>query len=349
MTRPLSLLIALVLTLSAAAQPPTAIADIPWASPDEIALSPFGVAVEGGTGLRDIRGTGATVPTDGSLFDQRISHCYIGARLVSSDTEISRCRLFNNRDVCLWISRDAGNCQSTNVHCYGARIAIYNEGGAWYRSNHDTAADAYLGALCDAESKFIGTFFQHNLIRDCVLRGGNCELHACTVNVQREAKEANSFNVPGLPAYSGKAGIQLDGGDGRVLDCLIVLTNWIHPAHTRSGNAASAVIVNAPNCTIRSKLFETDGVDGSRGIVVTANADNLVVDCEVVGFQEPGDRILVVQDAANTKGLDITLNIKGAVKPVGDYIDIGAGWTGTIRLIDTATGRVFKLPEGKAA
>jgi hypothetical protein len=189
-------------------------------------------------------------------------------------------------------------------HFYGARIAIYNEAGEGYQSTADRAEDSFIGTLCNAKSKFVGTFFQQNLVRDVVFRGGWCQLIDCDVRVQRETNEHNTFAVDGLPSYAGKAGIQLDGGGAIIDGGIYELVNWVHPANTPSGRPATAIIVNAPDCTIRTELIDSDGLDGSVGIYVTKNATNLRIDCDVIGFNGPTDKMIVVEPGVT--GLDAT-------------------------------------------
>ncbi len=295
----------------------TPIAAIPFTDPTELGMSAFGVALAGplvlATPLQTAyasaggnRGIGILSGNDGRIRNAVLSGCYVGAKLGSSDSRITDTDSFNHRDACLWIAKDAGNCRSLGNHFYGSRIAIYNEGGEGYQSSADRAEDSFIGALCNAKSKFIGSFFQQNLVRDCVLRGGDCELFGCDVRVQLETNEHNAFTVDGLPSYSRKAGIQLDGG-GAIIDGGIVnLVDWIHPANTPSGKAATAIIVNAPDCTIRTKLIDSDGLDGSIGIYVTKNATNCKIVCDVIGFAGPTDKMIQVEPGV--VGLDATFH-----------------------------------------
>ena len=110
--------------------------DVLFTSFTELQLSPFGstyaadgVALDGefptaqNLIVQKFRGVGiAHQSPDGRVFDSVVRTCYTGVKLPSSDTEISRCRLYNCRDACLWITAFAGNCQSLNNHCYGRRL-----------------------------------------------------------------------------------------------------------------------------------------------------------------------------------------------------------------------------------
>ncbi len=298
------------------------IANVPWTDPTELGMSAFGVAlvpdvvspplaaIECRSG---VRGLGISVTSDGRIRGAESWQCYVGARLGSSDSRITDTDLWDHRDACLWIAKDAGNCRSLGNHFYGSRIAIYNEGGEGYQSTADRAEDSFLGALCNAKSKFFGTFLQQNLVRDLALRGGNCEVNGCDVRIQLETKEHDIFNAPGtpfyepsLPTYYGKAGAQLDGGGAIIDGGIYELTNWIHPANTPSGKAATAIIVNAPDCTIRTKIIDSDGLDGSIGIYVTKNATNCKVVCDVIGFAGPTDHMIIAQDGV--VGLDATFH-----------------------------------------
>jgi hypothetical protein len=339
------------------------LAHIPWTSDEDIKRSAFGVPT-GQNGIapegeiptvrnqifQNYRGAGIfTKAGDGRIIDCISRHNYVGARLASSDSEIRGCRLYNNRDACLWIARDAGNCQSTQNHCYGARIACYNAGGAWYRAVQDTYADALIGYWGDGgESVLTNVLFQHNTVRDALLRGGDQHMVNCIVKVQREVKTGQTFSVPGMQVYARKVGVEL-GGECSLRGGLVQLTGWKHPLNEFSGQPAEAIWVTGDGCVIDTHLIDGDGIDGSIGIRTKGARRNLRVDCIADGFQQPNERILVVDDAAHTNGLDITLRINGAVKPIRGYIDIGAGWTGSIRLIDTANGKTMSLPQGEGS
>lgn len=337
------------------------LAHIPWTSDEDIKRSAFGVS-SGKDGTvpegefptarnqiaQNYRGAGIfTKAGDGRIIDCISRHNYVGARLGSSDSEIRGCRLYNNRDVCLWINGGAGNCQSTQNHCYGARIACYNAGGAWYRAVNDTYADALIGYWGDGgQCVLTNVLFQHNTIRDTLLRGGDQHLVNCIVNVQREVK-TNVFNVPGMQSFAGKVGIEL-GDACSIRGGYIALLDWKHPVNEYSGRPAEAIWIMGDGTVVDTNLSESDKIDGSVGVRVKGPRRGVRIDCNVRGFQSPKDRILVVDDAAHTSGLDITLRINGAVKPIGGYIDIGAGWTGSIRLMDTSNGKTMTLPEGQA-
>jgi hypothetical protein len=337
------------------------LAHIPWTSGEDIKASAFGVSA-GRDGVvpagdyptvrnqivQNYRGAGIfTRAGDGRIIDCISRHNYVGARLGSSDSEIRGCRLYNNRDVCLWIERDAGNCQSTQNHCYGARIACYNAGGAWYRATQDTYADALIGFWGDGgQAVLSNVLFQHNSIRDALLRGGDQHLMNCIVNVQREVKDWKVFNVDGMQSFAGKVGVEMGSG-ASIRGGFVALVNWKHPANEYTGRPAEAIWVRGDGCVIDTHLFDRDDIDGSIGIRTKGGRRGLRVDCFVHGFQQPNERLLVVEDAARTNGLDITFRINGIVKPIDGYIKTGPGWTGSIRLFDTATGKTMALPQGQ--
>jgi hypothetical protein len=343
------------------------LAHIPWMSAEDINLSAFGVSI-GRDGLvptgdvptirnqivQNYRGTGiVTTAADGRIIDCISHHNYVGARIGSSDSEIRGCRLYNNRDACLWIASNAGNCQSNQNHCYGARIACYNEGGAMFRSVNDTYADAYIGHLGDVkgggsnQTMLTNCLFQHNTVRDCVFKATGCHLLNCIVNVQRDVKKLNTIDIPGVGSYAGKVGVEL-GWRCSIRSGQIVLTNWKHPHNEYSGKPAEAIWIRGDDVVLDTMLVDDDGLDGSIGIRTKGARRGLRVDCFVNGFQQPNDRLLIIENAARTNGLDITFRINGAVKPIGGYIQTGPGWTGSIRLIDTSNGKIISLPEGQA-
>lgn len=70
----------------------------------------------------------------------------------------------------------------------------------------------------------------------------------------------------------------------------------------------------------------------------------------VDGFTLPADRLLVIDDPAHTSGLDVTYRVKnfGKKTTASDFIKTGPDWTGSIKLIDTSTGKTVTLPQGRA-
>ena len=251
--------------------------------------------------------------------------------------------------TCVCGSRTArGNCQSTQNHCYGARIACYNAGGAWYRATQDTYADALIGFWGDGgQSVLSNVLFQHNSVRDALLRGGDQHMMNCIINVQREVKAWDMFNVEGMQPFAGKVGVEL-GDATSIRGGFVALVNWKHPSNEYSGRPSEAIWVRGDGCVIDTHLIDSDGIDGSIGIRTKGERRGLIVDCIVNGFHQPNERLLVVEDAAHTNGLDITFRINGVVKPIDGYVKIGSGWTGSIKLIDTANGRTMVLQQGMA-
>jgi hypothetical protein len=352
------------------------LAHIPWTSDEDIKRSAFGVS-SGKDGIvptgeyptaryqiaQNYSGAGIW-PKAG---DARVSFCisrhnYVGARLGSSDSEIQFCRLYNNRDVCLWIAAGSGsaNCQSTGNHCYGARIACYNEGSQAYRATQDTYADSLIGYFGDVkvagshQTTLTNVLFQHNTVRDCVFGATGGQLMNCIVNIQEDVTEWNTIDIPGVITRStvgernAKAGIEM-GSRCSIRGGLVELAKWHHPAHTPSGKPCECVRIASGTqlAVINTLLVDGQGIDGAVGVHTVGPCHGLTIDCVVVGFELPADRLLVVDDAAHTN-VDITFRINGAAKRIGGYIDIGAGWTGSIRLIDTANGKTMTLPQGKA-
>ena len=334
---------------------------IPWVSAEETKRSAFGVSFSRDglvpTGeyptvrnqiVQHYRGNGIfTRAGDGRIIDCISRSNYVGARLGSSDSEIRGCRLYNNRDACQWIERDAGNCQSNQNHCYGGRMACF-VGGAWYRATLDTYADALVGYWGDGgQAVLSGVLFQHNPVRDALLRGGDQHLANCIINVQREVKNWNAFNVDGWQPYYGKVGVEMGYG-ASIRGGYVSLVNWKHPLDEVTGRPSEAIWVNEDKCVIDTHIYDRDDVDGSVAIRVKGKRKGLRVDCMTEGFDRPQDRLLVVEDGANARGLDITFRVDKFVKPVNGYIDIAAGWTGSIRVVDTA-GKSHPLVQGRGA
>lgn len=352
-----------------------ALEQFPWTSKLDIGRSPFGVTA-GKDGLvpvgelptarnqivQNYQGTGIlTTAQDGRIFDCISRHNYIGARLGSSDSEIRGCRLYNNRDACLWIAAGVGsaNCQSTQNHCHTARIACYNEGSQAYRAVNDTYADSLIGYFGDVkvagshQTILTNVLFQHNMVCDCLLAATSGHLVNCIVNVQRDVNEWNSIDIPGVLKRSTKE----DGKPGVVLASrcsirggVVTLVDWLHPVHTPSGKPCECVRIarGSELVVVDTSLVDNQNVDGAIGVRIAGPCSGLKVDCVAYGFKLPASRLLVIDDPAHTNGLDITFRINGATKPIGGYISTGAGWTGSIKVIDTATGKTMVLPQGKA-
>jgi hypothetical protein len=314
---------------------------------------------------------------DGRVLDSEVYNCHTGIRVPSSDMEIRRCRIYACRDACLFLARDSGNIQSTDNHCYGSRIACYNEGAFPYRATGDTYADAwigYFGSVYGIRTVITNVLFQHNTTRDCVFSNYACSLEACVVEVMRDVQTYNQFASPTalVPNYADKkVGVELDGENCSIRGGVIELNNWINEGvpHIVTGDGAEAIRVTADGCVIETDLRDSDTVNGSIGIRISGARKGLKVDCFVAGFdgtkdgfEGTNDRILKFTGTANnSQGLDITLrgdfqkNIKNdddmpsETDGVEKYIDIATGtWTGTIRFINTRNGDIRVLTHGHA-
>jgi hypothetical protein len=354
-----------------------ALANIPWTSAEDIKRSPFGIST-GKDGLAPVgefptarnqivqnyQGTGIlTKGGDGRIIDCISRHNYVGARLGSSDSEIRGCRLYNNRDACLWIAASTGsaNCQSTQNHCYGARIACYNEGSQAYRAVNDTYADSlvgYYGGVRVAgshQTTLTNVLFQHNTVRDCVFGATSGHLMNCVVNIQKDVNEWNTIEIPGLITRStvgpgnAKVGVEL-GSRCSIRGGVVNLTDWCHPAHKPSGKPCECIRIakGSDLVVVDTLLVDDQEIDGATGVHVVGPCRGLKVDCVVYGFRLPAERLLVVDDATHSDGLDITFRVNGIVKPIEGYVKTGPDWTGSIKLIDTANGKTTVLPQGKA-
>jgi hypothetical protein len=278
-------------------------------------------------------------------------------KLPSSDTEIRGCRLYNNRDACLWIAAGAGNCQSLNNHCYGARIACYNEGGGPFRATNDTYADAYIGFFGDVKSSgsnqnvLTNCLFQHNTTRDVVFRASGCHLVGCVINVQRDVQTYNQFTraLPGINYADKKVGAQIDGERCSIRGGTVELLDFKHPAHEYTGDASEAIWINGDLCTVETVLVDYDGVNGSIGIRVLGACKGLKIDCMTYGFHQSNDRIIVFHPTLVSNAIDVTLRVSGiTTKSIDDYVDIGSGWTGSFKVINTTTGATTTFVEGSA-
>jgi hypothetical protein len=222
-----------------------------------------------------------------------------------------------------------------------------------YRAVQDTYADAYIGHLGDSngsgsnQETLTNILFQHNTVADCIFKAFGCHMVNCIVNVQRDVKKLNAINIPKIINRTGKIGVEL-GDRCTIRGGTVALLDWKHPASEYSGLPAKAIVVRGDDSIVDTLLVDDDGIDGSVGIQLVGRRRDVQVDCVVVGFQQANELLLVVEDGANTNALDITFRINGMVKPIGGYIKIGAGWTGSIKLIDTTNGKTIALPQGQA-
>ncbi len=330
--------------------------EVMWTDPTEIALSPFGVEINppdsvgvpyapltdqvGGN-----RGIGIYVANDGRIRGSYSKSCYTGARLGSSDSRITDTDSFNHRDACLWIAKDAGNCSSAINHFYGSRVAIYNEGGEGYQDTSSKVEDSFLGALCDAESSFVGTRFKQNLIRCAVLRGGNCTMDACKVRVQRNTNEWNTFDVPGLPSFSGTAGIEVVGDGARIRNCDVTLDTYCHKANTPSGKPSMGVLIGASDFEFSGEADDNAGIDGSIAFFIAGQRDGIKIRSKHKGFHLPDQRVFAAKEKCRFDVL-IELEVR---KPIGQYVHWPPGCSGRFQYVDLRNGDLHSLPVGRAA
>lgn len=324
----------------------------PYADAAEIALAPFGAGEPGVTASGDpltidritaqnYRGTGLVAANEARILFCHSRNNWTGAKLTSSDSFITGCVLKNNRDVGLWIARDAGNCYSFANHCYGAQIPSYNEGGQWFRAFGDTYADGWIGHYSNAEEILTGCLFQHNTVADAVLYGPHAQLLGCTVMAQAATVENNEFTLSSLPwlkPMTGKIGVYM-GGDGcSMIDGRLELSNWCHKLNTRSGKPATGIVVAADGCEIsKTRIKDADQIEGTTGILVQGKRCGLVVDCWVDGFDDPTSTVLKLAPGASVTGLDVTLRVRSDRKP-NDYVPRG-DWSGVVRVINSGPGK----------
>lgn len=347
------------------------LATIPWQDVTEIGLSAFGAPhvansttrfITRGLEASNYRGAGLVSPSDGSIFDCRSHDNYIGAKLLTSDAEISRCRLYNNRDTCLWIANGSGNCQSLNNHCYGSRIACYKEGGGFCRFLQDTYADSFIGYLAYGwQDTLTNILSQHNTVRDILLLGNTQSMVNCVVNVQKAVNEHTGLDISGVitrscvPYASGFRKVGVEVGDVcSIRGGLINLVDWVHPNHTASGQPSECVWINdaATGVVVDTALVDGQGINGAVGVRVKGSVKSCKIDITTQGFAGALSKLLVVDNASSCDGLDVTLRITDNTsgKTLADYVDIGTGWTGVpIKMIDAFNGTYTELAVGSAA
>lgn len=360
-----------MLPIPAAPLPP--ISDIPWTDTAEIARSAFGVSLVPDvatapfavpTWRSDVRGVGMSVGDEGRIRAGLTQHSYVGAKIGSSDSRIVDTDSFNHRDSCLWISSGASNCESISGHCFGARIAVYNEGAQQFRMNGGTIADSLVGYFGDVkgqgsnQSTFTNVLFQHNMVRDCVFTCTSGHLVNCIVNVQEDVIDWNTIDIPGVITRStvgkgnAKVGVELNsrcsirGGVVELEKWHLVDKDTGKDLNTPSGRPCEAIRVmpNSELVVIDTLLVDGQGINGAVGIHIVGPCHGLKIDCMVYGFDQPNSRLLVIDDPAHVTGLDVTFRVK-AVKPFSGYV---TGSTGSVKIIDTASGKTIPAPQGKA-
>lgn len=303
----------------------------PWTDEAEIARSPFGaplvdpactsapyVTAE----LKEkagIRGTDVQTVNVGRVRGGVYSNSYIGVKLGGVDSRAIDIDSFNHRDSCLFIVQDASNCESDGGHYFGARVVVYNEGALTFRQHGGTYADGFIGYLGDIKGQgsnqtlLNGTHFQHLLNASVVFRATGGRMANCIVNVPLNTKEWPRFAAPDGRTYDGTVGVVLDERCS-ILGGVIELSPWLNidsstgkPINAPSGKPATAIRVLGDNVTIETDLVDWDGLDGSIGIEIVGPRKNVKINCNVCGgFDQPHDRLLLVDDPKNCTGLDVT-------------------------------------------
>jgi hypothetical protein len=368
------------------------LAATPWTSQTDIDRSNFGVAsvADGLTStttpfefptVRFQRcenwfGTGiVTGSGNGRVTDCLSGNNFVGCKLSSSDSGAAGNFFFNNRDVGLWISGVGGssNCQSMQNHCFGARVACYNEGSGAFRALNDTYADAfigYYGGIVGGGSNqgvLTNVLTQHNLIRDIVFRASGCGMVNCVVNIQKAVSDWTDINIETHNGNSvhdivrsidgadeAKVGVELGdrcyirGGTVEFEDYYLV------GVHTPSGDPCEGIWVTGGSSlvTIETNIIDNHAIDGAVATRLKSSAftpiKGVYIDCPTYGFHQNNSRLLAVDSGSHADGLDITYRLDYMAKPASGYVDIGSGWTGSIRLIDESTGEETSLHEGRA-
>jgi hypothetical protein len=328
---------------------------VPWANPDEINRSPFGKPagkepaasapeeIVSRQRVEGFRGTGITTANDGHVFDVVSGNNYTGAS-IGSDSIIERATLKNNRDVGLLIRRDSGNAQSKLVHCYGARVACYDEASGWTRANGDTYADCFVGlysAGWNATRENI--LFQHCRQRDAVVRGLAQTFNRCTFMIQREVIDSQrTFTIPGQPYYDRKAGVQVEGSGHRFDACYWELTNWWLKDWSGSGAdidklsgrpALAAIIVDGDELEFNGRVVDADTLAGSTLFIVRNKHTGLKCRLDTSGFTDAPDKLIAFEPGAAIAGADLEFRIRPGTKPLSQYLPDG-DWRGRIVIND---------------
>jgi hypothetical protein len=104
-------------------------------------------------------------------------------------------------------------------------------------------------------------------------------------------------------------------------------------------------------CEVCTRLVDADTLNNTIGIEINGDRNGIRIDCRVYGFEETGERILKVTGSMNgCENLDVTfrgdfvnLTYPGdETAGVRKYIDIGAGWTGSIPWLISVTIKLFR-------
>lgn len=315
------------------------------------------------------RGGGLGIQALGSCFDCQSHHNYRGADLLSSDIEISRCRLYDNRDMNLWIKRDAGNCQSLNNHLYGSRIAFLNSGSVGGRSLQDTIADAWLGYVSYGWQEVItNSLLQHNTIRDFMLMGHTQRVSQATVIMHRSVNEEKSLNIidpssgvtiarntfPYQAGVSCRVGIELgdfcsfEGGS-------VNFDDFMQSFFTSQDNPSEGTWIRSgcSGITLDTLMNEYQTIDGAVGVRVQGGNSTVNITLVTKGFAQTNSRMAVVNNGSTVKGLRMllfvmdngTVAIPGSdpvqyypAKDLNEMITVSSGWQGNIELFDAQQG-----------
>jgi hypothetical protein len=309
--------------------------------------------------VKRFRGIGVSARVGGSSHSRVWSERnYTGIKLTTSDQAVADSFCFDNRDSGLEIAASAGNCQASQVHCYGNRIACCNHGGQAFRAQNCTFADSTIGYLGHSTgsgstySTLTNVLFNKNWCRCAIVRGSYTTLTGCTVLVQPKVDESlftaagtgsQHNNVTGLPDHTGCVGLDIRAPHFTMRGGVIRLTptsEGYQGTNPTTGTEAVWIrdfesgIYHGDYCTIKCPLIDNDGIAGSIGIRVTGTRKGLRVDCEIGlqtadnnNWKDTNSRVLVADTATMT---DCQFIFRGEQSDLltdpGKYVDLANDW-----------------------
>lgn len=317
---------------------------------DGIHLSGISSTIEN-VKVRKCNGVCATSPGWLIVRNSFFENSFTGIQFRTSDCFAHGNTVAGMRDHGLHVMKDCGNCYTWGNHFFGVNngepmsfLGTRGEAaliqGEGYRSVNDVFADSYNGLVVDVNNAQITNgFFQHNPQFDVRFTGPGSELHGCVV-----------FAMASTSEYPNKVSISLEAERCAVLDGTLELLNYA-VGHTQSG-AAIGIQVKGDKCTIRTRLVDEDTIDGTTAILIDGPRNGTRIDCRVHNFEGEHDRLLKAT-ATMPACKDIQAEFHGNFADIDDpgtessglkkYLDLGAGWTGTIKFVNMSDGETVTI------
>ena len=268
--------------------------------------------------------------------------------------------VFNCRDYGLYIPSLAGNVYSAHNHYYGCNpdddtttsaAAYIGSSCVYCNFTDDRFADSIVGVknVYGQGISFVNCYWQHNTLYDLFLTGATgCQLTNCNISCMRSSTQYGANGKYGIWCESGSDRFTMQGGSIN----LATFATGITP-----NGYATCAIFGADYCSMDNvSLTDEAAINGSKAIVLSgARSGFRAKGIKITGFEGTTSRVLVAASAPQDidcefhgEFVDLTNPGTEDVSGIKKYIDIAAGWTGSIKLIKGSTGATVSLTPGTA-